>query len=102
MDHKVLLKKLQHYGIKGKNIYWFESYLTGQKQYINYEINDNNGKTDLLKIICGVPKGSILRPLLVIIYINDLCEVTDILKPIMFADDTNLFSSSNDIYFFFF
>ena len=49
VDHKILLKKLQHYGIKGKNLSWFESYLTGRKQYINFEINDNNGKTDLLK-----------------------------------------------------
>ena len=97
MDHKILLKKLQHYGIKGKNLSWFESYLTGRKQYINFKINDNNGKTDLLKIICGVPQGSILGPLLFIIYINDLCQVSDILKPIMFADDTNLFCSSNDI-----
>ena len=97
VDHKILLKKLQHYGIKGKNFSWFESYLTGRKQYINFEINDNNGKTDLLKIICGLPQGSILGPLLFIIYINDLYQVSDILKPIMFADDTNLFCSNNDI-----
>ena len=78
MDHKILLKKLQHYGIKGKNLSWFESYLTGRKQYVNFEINDSNGKTDLLKIICGVSRGSILGPLLFIIYINDLCQVSDI------------------------
>ena len=97
VNHKILLKKLQHYGIKGKNLSWFESYLTGRKQYINFEINDNNGKTDLLKIICGVPQGSILGPLLFIIYINDLCEVSGILKSIRLADDTNLFCSINDI-----
>ena len=97
MDHKILLIKLQHYGIKEKNLSWFESYLTGRKQYINFEIRDNNGKTEHLEIICGVPQGSILGPLLFIIYINDLCQVSDILKPIMFADDTNLFCLSNDI-----
>ena len=96
VDHKILLKKLQHYGIKGKNLSWFESYLTGQKQYITFEINDNNRKTGLLKITCGVPQGSILGLLLFIIYINDLCQVSDILKLIMFADGTNLFCLSND------
>ena len=44
MDHKILLKKLQRHGIKGKNLPWFESYLTGRKQYINIEINDNTAK----------------------------------------------------------
>ena len=97
MDHKILLKKLQHYRINGKNLSWFESYLTGRKQYINFEINDNNGKMDLLKIMCGVPQGSILGPQLFIIYINNLCQVSDTLKPIMFADDINFFCLSNDI-----
>ena len=44
MDHKILLKKLQRHGIKGKNLPWFESYLAGRKQYINFEINDNTVK----------------------------------------------------------
>ena len=44
MDHKILLKKLQCHGIKGKNLPWFERYLTGRKQYINFEINDNTVK----------------------------------------------------------
>ena len=72
VDHKILFKKLQHYGIKGKNLFWFESYLTGRKRYINFEINDNNGKTELLEILSRVPQGSILGPLLFIIYINNL------------------------------
>ena len=57
MGYKIVLKKLQEYKIKGKNLSWFESYLTGRKQYNNFEINDNNKKTELLEIICGVPQG---------------------------------------------
>ena len=57
MDYKILLKKLQEYKKKGKNLSWFESYLTSRKQYNNFEINDNNEKTELLEIICGVPQG---------------------------------------------
>ena len=50
---------------------------------------------------CGVPQGSILGPLLFLIYINDLCEASNILDPIMFADDTNLFYSHHQIKFLF-
>ena len=73
-----------------------ESYVTRRKQYINFEINDGNGKTELLEIICGVPKGSILGPLLFMIYINDFCQVSDILKSVMFTDGTNVFCLCND------
>ena len=63
----------------------------------NKNINSNFEKTELLDIICGVPQGSILGPLLFILYINDLCFVSQFLKPIMFADDTNLFCSNKEI-----
>ena len=73
-----------------------ESYVTRRKQYINFEINGDNGKTELLEIICGVPKWSILGPLLFMIYINDFCQVSDILKSVMLADGTNSCCLSND------
>lgn len=63
VDDQILLKELQHYGIKGKNLPWFESYLTGRKQYFNFKINENNRKTELLEIICQVLQESVLGQL---------------------------------------
>ena len=117
VDYKILIRKLEHYEINGKNLSWFKNYLTNRKQYssnnnnnINNDINNNNNnnndnkninsnfeKTELLDIICGVPQGSILGPLLFIFYINDLCLASQFLIPIMFADDTNLFCSNKEI-----
>ena len=93
VDHQILLAKLNMYGIQGKSLQWFESYLSERKQYI--EIDREN--TSYLDITCGVPQGSILGPLLFLIYINDLSKVSNIITPIMFADDTNLFYSDRNI-----
>ena len=87
VDHYILIAKLKQYGIQGNNIRWFESYLSDQKQYIAY----NNKSTSFKDITCGVPQGSILGPLLFLIYVNDLPNVSNMLDPIMFADDTSLF-----------
>ena len=62
-------------------------------QYVN--INGTN--SDYMNVLCGVPQGSILGPILFILYINDMCNVSTLLKPILFADDTNLFYSGKDI-----
>ena len=88
VDHSVLLKKLKLYGITEKNLAWFESYLSNRKQYI--EIGENS-KTDLKYVICGVPEGSILGPLLFLVYVNDLPNASRLLDPIMFADDINAY-----------
>ena len=97
VDHSILLKKLEHNGIKGRCLSWFQSYLSNRKQYIEFKQDNRTGNTELSNIICGVPPGSILGPLLFIIYVNDLCQTSEFLKPIMFADDTNLFGKSKTV-----
>ena len=62
----------------------------------------NNKNTNFANITCGVTQGSILGPLLLLVYVNDLCNASNILDPIMFADDTNLFFSHRNISTFFF
>ena len=61
VDHDILLEKLQHYGVRNNSLKWFSNYLTNRKQFIPY---DQNNKSTIMKIICGVPQGSILGPLL--------------------------------------
>ena len=94
VNHKILIRKLEKYGISTNAIKWFKSYLTGRKQCITI---DRSNQSLYQNITCGVPQGSILGPLLFLIYVNDLPKASKILIPIMFADDTNLFYSSNSV-----
>ena len=87
INHSILLSKLNHYGIRGKALEWFKSYLEHRRQYVTV----NGVRSTDPTINYGVPQGSVLGPLLFIIYINDLSESLTYCKPIIFADDTTLF-----------
>ena len=93
VNHKILLTKLECYGIRGIALQWFRSYLTNRKQYVVY----NNINSNLRDITCGVPQGSILGPLLFLLYINDITNASTKLFPILYADDSNVFLSGKDI-----
>ena len=88
VDHQILLKKLEHYGIRGLANNWFKSYLLNRQQFVS--INGFNSKNQIMKY--GVPQGSVLGPLLFLIYINDLHKAIKFSTVHHFADDTNLTS----------
>lgn len=93
VSHDILLHKLKHYGIRGTAHDWFKSYLEDRSQYVS--INGKSSTTERLKY--GVPQGSILGPLLFIIYINDIPEINKIAKFILYADDANIILTADTL-----
>ena len=94
VNHKILLKKLYAYGIRGSILKWLDSYLSDRLQYVYYNGSESNSDS----ITCGVPQGSILGPLLFIIYMNDIFNVSNFLFTILYADDTCVIANGVNIY----
>ena len=78
---------MYRYGIRGIVLDWFTNYLCNRKQYVSI----NNVNSNMLPVACGVPQGSILVPMLFILFINDIASISKFAELIMFADDTNIF-----------
>uniref|UniRef100_A0A3B3H5U1 Reverse transcriptase domain-containing protein n=1 Tax=Oryzias latipes TaxID=8090 RepID=A0A3B3H5U1_ORYLA len=93
LNHTMLLSRLQKYGFRGIAYSWLESYLINRCQYVYF----NNEKSDMCPVTCGVPQGSLLGPILFILYINDLCKVSDLLNCVLYADDTTLYLSGDNL-----
>ena len=93
VDHEILLVKLHHYGIRGVMLDWFRDYLSNRTQCVVYD----EVSSELMLVKCGVPQGSILGPLLFLLYVNDLPNATTNLFSVLYADDTNMFATGEDI-----
>ena len=93
VDRSILLKKLFHIGIRGHHHKWLTSYLSDRKQYCTVR----NENSDTIIMAHGVPQGTVLAPLLFLVYINDLAKCSRCLQFINFADDTTAFVSGNNI-----
>ena len=94
LDHNILLHKLKYYGLTNISLKLLTNYLTDRQQYVEFD----DVLSDFMVIQTGVPQGSILGPLLFIIYLNDIVKATRLFHPIIYADDTALSATLNSFY----
>ena len=92
INHKILLHKLNVYGLRGTINKWFANYLVDRSQYVNIDGNVSLSR----KLDCGVPQGSILGPLLYLLYVNDIYKSCNG-NILSFADDTTMYVSDHDV-----
>ncbi len=95
VDHHILIQKLSHYGIRSKCLSWFSSYLSGRSQFVYV----NNAQSECKSINIGVPHGSVLRPVIFLLYLNDIANfmINTGITIVLFADDTNIFIHAKNI-----
>ena len=93
VNYEILLKKLDHYGFRGLCLNWFKSYLLGRSQFT--VVNGYSSST--IAVTCGIPQGTVLGPLLFLLFINDIANSVVKSKIKLFADDSNLFIANKDL-----
>uniref|UniRef100_A0A3B3B6W1 Reverse transcriptase domain-containing protein n=1 Tax=Oryzias melastigma TaxID=30732 RepID=A0A3B3B6W1_ORYME len=93
VNHSILLSKLGNYGIRGIVYKWLDSYLNNRQQYVQI----NHSKSKYETVFSGIPQGSVIGPKLFILFINDIHEISKKLNFLLFADDTTVYRSGENL-----